>query len=144
MLRKSAIAALGFLGVVLAGTAGGTTPASAGYACGPWNNFCRPVCGPWNGWCAAYFIYPGYGYGYGRGAWGGYRHGGNWDGDWNGHHGKGKGGNWDHGGHGGNWNGYHGNGGNWDGDRGDNGNWNGHGKRGKGRQAGGNNWKDHD
>ena len=63
MLRKTLIAGLGFLGVILAGTAGGTTPASAGYACGPWNNFCRPVCGPWNGRCRAYF-YPGWGYGY--------------------------------------------------------------------------------
>ena len=73
MLRKTTIAALGFLGLFLAGTAAGTAPASAGYACGPWNNFCRPVCGPWNGWCAGYLLYPGWGWG------------GDWDGGYGGH-----------------------------------------------------------
>ena len=102
MVGKSWVAALGFVGMFMAGTAGGSAPASAygcgpwnnwcAPACGPWNNWCRPVCGPWNGWCA-YFVRPGYGYGYGgKDHWGGhgggsyaYRHGGN--GHWNGHHG---------------------------------------------------------
>ena len=58
MLRKSLIVALGFLGVLLVGTAAGRGPASAGYACGPWNK-----------WCATKFwAYPGYHYGwYGHG-----------------------------------------------------------------------------
>ncbi|MBC8012833.1 MAG: hypothetical protein H7X74_01910 [Methyloceanibacter sp.] len=60
MLRKSLIVTLGFLGLFLAGTAAGTAPASAGYSCGPWNNWCRSVCGPWNGWCANFFVSPGY------------------------------------------------------------------------------------
>lgn len=118
MVRKSLIAGLGFLGVLLAGTAGGPAPAAAGYACGPWNNWCaprcgswnnwcRPVCGPWNGWCASYKRYPGYGFhfGYGpryRGGYGGghyaYRHGqhGNWDGKRDrGHHDRDGGGHYD-------------------------------------------------
>jgi len=78
MLRKSLIVTLGFLGLFLAGTAAGTVPASAGYACGPWNNWCRPVCAPWNGWCSAFFLYPRYSYGW-------YGHGGH-----HGHHNWGK------------------------------------------------------
>ena len=90
MLRKSLIVTLGFLGLFLAGTASGTAPASAGYA-----------CGPWNGWCRAYFLYPGWDWGYGwyghRGHHGDYGHHGhhghnnwghsyshkNWNGGWN-------------------------------------------------------------
>ena len=95
MLRKTLIVTFGFLGLFLAGTAAGTAPASAGYGCGPWNNWCRPVCGPWNGWCSAFFLYPRYSYGwYGHGGPHGhyaYRHGGgHWDGHygkWNGHRG---------------------------------------------------------
>ena len=102
MLRKTLIVTLGFLGLFLAGTAAGTAPASAGYACGPWNNWCRPVCGPWNGWCGAYFLYPGWGYGWHghHGHYGDYGHHGyndwgnsyshkNWNGGWhrgNGNH----------------------------------------------------------
>ncbi len=102
MVRKSLFAALGFVGLLAAGTAA-SSPAAAGYACGPWNNWCaprcgawnnwcRPVCGPWNGWCARYYRSPGFsfGYGYGPRYWGGYgggqyayRNGG---GDWNGNH----------------------------------------------------------
>ena len=85
MLRKSLIVTLGFLGVLLAGTAVGSAPASAGYA-----------CGHWNGWCGrAYWLYPGWGYGW----YGGHRHHhhhhwrrssghNNWDNDW--HRGRGK------------------------------------------------------
>jgi hypothetical protein len=103
MVRKSLFAALGFVGLLAAGTAATSSPAAAGYACGPWNNWCaprcgawnnwcRPVCGPWNGWCARYYRYPGFsfGYGYGPRYWSGYggghyayRNGG---GDWNGNH----------------------------------------------------------
>jgi hypothetical protein len=54
MLRKSLIVALGFLGLVLAGTAAGTQPASAGYSCGPWNNWCGPRL----------WAYPGYSFGW--------------------------------------------------------------------------------
>jgi len=91
MLRKSVIAALGFLGLFLVGTAVGTAPASAGYACGPWNNFCRPACGPWNGWCGTYFVYPGWGsdwYGNngGRHNWGNSHGHSNWNGNWNNGH----------------------------------------------------------
>jgi hypothetical protein len=108
MVRKSLFAALGFVGLLAAGTAATPTPAAAGYGCGPWNNWCRPVCGPWNGWCARYYRYPGfsfgYGYGYGPRYWGGYggghyayRNGG---GNWNGNHYGGGGGNWNgNGGH---------------------------------------------
>jgi hypothetical protein len=116
MMRKNLVAALGFIGLVAAGTAGGSAPAAAGYACGPWNNWCRPVCGPWNGWCAGYFRYPGYGFKFGYGGpkyWGGYgrgyayRHGqhGNWNGNrgdghydrdnWNGNRGRGGGDRYD-------------------------------------------------
>jgi hypothetical protein len=71
MFRKSLIAATGFLGLFLAGTAAGATPASAGYACGPWNNWCRPGCAPWNGWCApGFFISPGYGFSFGYNKYG--------------------------------------------------------------------------
>jgi len=92
MLRKSLIVTLGFLGLFLAGTAAGTAPASAGYSCGPWNNWCRPVCAPWNGWCSAFFRYPryswdGHGGHHGHHNWGkSYSHK-NWNGGWN----KGKG-----------------------------------------------------
>ena len=53
MMRKSSIAALGFLGLFLAGSVAGATPASAGYACGPWNRY-----------CGAYWLYPGWGWGW--------------------------------------------------------------------------------
>ena len=92
MLRKSLIVTLGFLGLFLAGTAAGTASASAGYSCGPWNNWCRPVCAPWNGWCSAFFRYPryswdGHGGHHGHHNWGkSYSHK-NWNGGWN----KGKG-----------------------------------------------------
>ena len=88
MLRKTLIVTLGFLGLVAAGTAAGTAPASAGHGCGPWNNWCRPVCGPWNGWCSAFFLYPRYSYGwYGYGGHHGHNNWGkshghnNWNGD---------------------------------------------------------------
>ena len=97
MVGKSLFAALGFIGLVAAGMAGGSTPAAAG-GCGAWNNWCRPVCGPWNGWCAAYYRHPGFTFrfGYGPQYWGGYggrhyayRHGHR--GDWNGNrHGSGR------------------------------------------------------
>jgi hypothetical protein len=65
MIGKSAIAALGFLGLVVAGTAAGSAPAAAGYA-----------CGPWNAWCGrSFFVYPSYGYG-----WYGHNH---WNNHWN-------------------------------------------------------------
>jgi hypothetical protein len=105
MVRKSLVAGLGFLGVLLAGTAGGSAPAAAGYACGPWNNWCaprcghwnnwcRPQCGPWNGWCSSW-RYPGFSFHFGsgpryRGGYGGghyaYKQGpkGNWNGNHNG------------------------------------------------------------
>lgn len=57
MMRKSLIAALGFVGLVAAGTMASATPASAGYA-----------CGPWNGWCS-FYAKPSFGYGW----YGGYR-----------------------------------------------------------------------
>ena len=63
MIRRSLLLAFGFLGLLLVGTAAGTQPASAGYACGPWNNWCRPSCGPWNGWCS-YWYKPYYGWGH--------------------------------------------------------------------------------
>ena len=100
MVRNSLIAALGFAGVLLAGTAGGSSPAAAGYACGPWNNWCaprcgpwnnwcRPQCGPWNGWCS-YWRYPGFSFHFGYGpryrdgghyAYRNGHQGGHWDGD---------------------------------------------------------------
>jgi hypothetical protein len=86
MFRRSLLLVFGFLGLLLVGTAAGTQPASAGYACGPWNNWCRPSCGPWNGWCS-YWYKPHYGwghnYGYKRKSYG-YRNGyGNWNGGYN-------------------------------------------------------------
>jgi hypothetical protein len=58
MLRRSLIVTFGFLGALLIGTAAGTAPASAGYACGPWNGWCGPKL----------WIYPGYSFGwYGHG-----------------------------------------------------------------------------
>ena len=53
MLRRSLIVTFGFLGALLIGTAAGTAPASAGYACGPWNGWCGPKL----------WIYPGYSFG---------------------------------------------------------------------------------
>jgi hypothetical protein len=110
MVRKSLFAALGFVGLLAAGTAATPSPAAAGYGCGPWNNWCRPVCGPWNGWCARYYRYPGFsfGFGYGPRYWGGYG-----------------GGHYAYRNGGGNWNGNHYGGGNWNGNGG--GNWNGNG-----------------
>jgi hypothetical protein len=40
MMRKSLIGALAVMGLVAASTMASTTPASAGYACGPWNGWC--------------------------------------------------------------------------------------------------------
>ena len=107
MVRKSLFVALGFVGVLAAGTAATASPAAAGYACGPWNgwcaprcgawnNWCRPVCGPWNGWCARYYRYPGFSFGFSYGPR--YGNGGghyayrNGEGNWNGNHNGG--GNW--------------------------------------------------
>jgi hypothetical protein len=78
MTRKSLLVALGFLGVLIAGTAGASAPAAAHYNCGPWNNWCRPApaCGPWNNWCR-YYYRPGFSFyfGYGKPYWGyGYNH----------------------------------------------------------------------
>ena len=85
MFRKSLIVSLGFLGLFLAGTAAGTAPASAGYSCGPWNNWCRPVCGPWNGWCASFFVSPGFSWygGYGQHHYSNRHWNNNWNGNWN-------------------------------------------------------------
>jgi len=59
-------------------------PASAGYACGPWNGYC------------SYFLYPGWGWGwYGNNhhhKWDNHGHN-NWNGNW---HGNGNG-NWNKG-----------------------------------------------
>ena len=103
MVRKSLFVALGFVGVLAAGTAATASPAAAGYACGPWNgwcaprcgawnNWCRPVCGPWNRWCARYYRYPGFSFGfnygprYRGGNGGGHYAYCNGDGNWNGNH----------------------------------------------------------
>jgi hypothetical protein len=76
MIRKSMIVALGFLGLFALGTMASTTPASAGYA-----------CGPWNGWCSWYG--QGHGWkGHGYPQWGHYGHNRHWGGDW--HRGGGK------------------------------------------------------
>ena len=98
MVKKSLFAALGFIGLLAAGTAGLSTPAAAA-GCGAWNNWCRPACGPWNRWCAAYLRYPGYSFyfGYAPKYWGGggrhyaYKHHGQpgKHGKWNGNHGGG-------------------------------------------------------
>jgi hypothetical protein len=106
MFRKSLFLVFGFLGLLLVGTAAVTQPASAGYACGPWNNWCRPVCGPWNGWCS-YWYKPHYGWGHNHhykrksyGHWNG--GGGHWNGghNWNGNKWARKGGgDWKHKGH---------------------------------------------
>lgn len=104
MVRNSVFAALGFIGLLAAGTAGGSAPALAHGCgswnnwcrphCGPWNNWCRPHCGPWNGWCS-YWRYPGisFNFGYRPHYWGGYggghyayRNGGNWNGNGGGHY----------------------------------------------------------
>jgi hypothetical protein len=81
MLRKSLIGAAAVLGLVLGGSVASSQPASAGYACGPWNGYC------------GYFLYPGWNYGWyghkGHNNWN--KHGYNkWDNDWNHHKGKGK------------------------------------------------------
>jgi hypothetical protein len=61
MIGKSVIAGLAFMSLVAAGTMAGATPASAGYA-----------CGPWNGWCS---WYGGHGWkNYGWGGYGGHRY----------------------------------------------------------------------
>ena len=52
MLRKSLIGAVAVLGIALAGSVASAQPASAGYACGPWNGYC------------GYFLYPGWGWGW--------------------------------------------------------------------------------
>ena len=78
MLRKTLIVTFGFLGLVAAGTVAGSQPASAGYA-----------CGPWNGWCSAFFLYPRYSYGwYGHGGHHGHNNWGRFHGhnNWNGQH----------------------------------------------------------
>ena len=101
MLRKTLIVTLGFLGLVAAGTVAGSQPASAGYTCGPWNNWCRPVCGPWNGWCARFFVSPGFSWygGYGRHHYYNRHWNNNWNGNWNNNwNGKGN-----HHAHGNNW-----------------------------------------
>ncbi|HEX2447888.1 MAG TPA: hypothetical protein VHK26_06850 [Methyloceanibacter sp.] len=81
MLKKSLFGAVAVLGLVLAGSVAGSQPASAGYA-----------CGPWNGWCRYYYLYPGWGWNYGwygnkHHNWNKYGHK-NWDNDWNHHKGK--------------------------------------------------------
>ena len=55
MLRKSLIGAVAVLGIALAGSVASAQPASAGYACGPWNGYC------------GYFLYPGWGWGWNYG-----------------------------------------------------------------------------
>jgi hypothetical protein len=101
MLRKSLIGAVAVLGIALAGSVAGAQPASAGYA-----------CGPWNGWCSYYYVYPGWGWYGNKGHnhwnkghnnnWNKYGHK-NWDNDWHKGKGKGKG----HAYKNGNWNKYH-------------------------------------
>ena len=72
MMRKSLIAALGLLGLVAATTMVGTTPASAGYSCGPWNGWCSWYGNRGHGWK-----------GHSHRHWG---HNRQWRGDW--HHGN--------------------------------------------------------
>jgi len=87
MLRKSLIGAVAVLGIALAGSVASAQPASAGYACGPWNGYC------------GYFFYPGWGWNWG---WYGNNHHHKWDenhghNNWNGNwHGNGNG-NWNKG-----------------------------------------------
>ena len=50
-VEKSLIGAVAVLGIALAGSVASAQPASAGYACGPWNGYC------------SYFLYPGWGWG---------------------------------------------------------------------------------
>jgi hypothetical protein len=64
MLRKSLIGAVAVLGIALAGSVASAQPASAGYACGPWNGYC------------GYFFYPGWGWNWG---WYGNNHHHKWD-----------------------------------------------------------------
>jgi hypothetical protein len=78
MLRKSLIGAAAVLGIALAGSVASAQPASASYACGPWNGYC------------GYFLYPGWGWNYG---WYGNNHHHKWDehhGNNNWNNGKGK------------------------------------------------------
>ena len=68
MIRKSLIAALGLLGLVAATTMVGTTPASAGYSCGPWNGWCSYYAKPsfGFGWYGGSYRKPYYGHRYGH------------------------------------------------------------------------------
>jgi hypothetical protein len=52
MFRNRFLASLAFFGLLILGTAGGSSSASAQQGCGPWNNWCMPQCGDWNNWCA--------------------------------------------------------------------------------------------
>ena len=102
MLRKSLIGAVAVLGIALAGSVASAQPASAGYACGPWNGYC------------SYFLYPGWGWGwYGNNhhhKWDKYHGHNNWNGNWhgngNGNWNKGKGQNYGQAYKKGNWNKY--------------------------------------
>jgi hypothetical protein len=83
MLRKSLIGAAAVLGIALAGSVASSQPASAGYACGPWNGYCG-------------YFYPGWGWNWG---WYGNNHHHKWDE----HHGHNKwtgNGNWNGNGYG--------------------------------------------
>ena len=100
MLRKSLIGAVAVLGIALAGSVASAQPASAGYACGPWNGYC------------GYFLYPGWGWNWG---WYGNNHHhkwdenhghNNWNGNGNGNWNKGKGNNYGQAYKNGNWNKY--------------------------------------
>jgi len=70
MMKKSVLAALGALGVVMAGAVATSTPAAAYYGYGWYPR----ACGPWNGWCRYYYYRPGYSFyfGYGKPYWGHY------------------------------------------------------------------------
>jgi hypothetical protein len=63
MLRKSLIIGAGLLGVVAATSVASATPASAGYACGPWNGWCTFFSGGYGWYGPGYWGRP-YGYGY--------------------------------------------------------------------------------
>ena len=83
-------------GIALAGSVASAQPASAGYACGPWNGYC------------GYFLYPGWGWNWG---WYGNNHHHKWDNhghnNWNGNgNWKGKGHNYGQAYKKGNWNKY--------------------------------------
>jgi hypothetical protein len=84
MMRKTLIAAAAFVGLAVAGTVASATPASAGYACGPWNGWCRYYAPPSFsfGWYGGPYYGKPYGYRhYGHNNWRGgnkyYRGGGN-------------------------------------------------------------------